>query len=60
MREGTYVEYQTGHAEWGSGTVTKFDEQTQMLTVRDDDGSEWIGPVDLATTSDRCEEQRLT
>lgn len=56
MREGTYVEYQTDHAQWGSGMVIKFDEQTELLTVLDDDGSEWIGPADLATPSERYEQ----
>lgn len=50
MEPGTHVEYQTGIAEYGIGIVTNFDEETEMVTVTDDDdGTVWCGPADLAT-----------
>eukprot|EP01034_Spumella_vulgaris_P032841 gene32841-40538_t len=50
MRIGTHVEYATGIAESGFGTVIDFDNDTEIVTVMDDDdGSTWRGPLDHAT-----------
>lgn len=50
MKLGTHVEYETGIAEYGIGFVSHFDEQTEMVTVTDeDDGSIWRGSADLVT-----------
>lgn len=54
MEIGTHVEYQTGIAESGFGTVIRFDEDTEIVTViDDDDGSTWCGPIDLATPTNQ-------
>ncbi len=50
MEPGTHVEYETGIAEYGIGFVTHFNEQTEMVTVTDEeDGSTWRGPLDRVT-----------
>ena len=50
MEIGIKVEYETGIGAIGIGEVMEFDEETEMLTVRDsDDGSAWRGPFDRAT-----------
>ncbi|MBX9794328.1 MAG: hypothetical protein K2Y02_08540 [Burkholderiaceae bacterium] len=50
MEIGTHVEYETGIAESGVGIVIEFDEETETVTVKDDDdGSIWRGSIDHAT-----------
>lgn len=51
MNIGTKVEFQIGRGSYGIGTVVAFNDQTEIVTVKDsDDGSDWIGPADYATT----------
>lgn len=53
MNIGTRVEYQTDIGEYALGTVIGFDEESEIVTVTDDDdGSTWSGPVDFATPTD--------
>lgn len=50
MNIGNLVEYQTDVASWGIGRVVAYDEETEMVTVQDeDDGSTWRGPADYTT-----------
>lgn len=47
MRIGTHVEYETGIAESSLGSVSDYNDETEIVTVKDDDdGSTWSGPVD--------------
>jgi len=49
MRTGIRVEYQTGYAESAYGVVLVYDEETDIVTVRDeDDYTVWSGPSDRA------------
>ena len=49
MQTGIRVEYQTGYAESAYGVVLAYDEETDVLTVRDeDDGTVWAGPSERA------------
>jgi hypothetical protein len=49
MEIGTFVEYETGIAESGFGAVIDFEEETDTVTVMDeDDGRIWRGPLDRA------------
>lgn len=50
MQIGIRVEYQTGAFESGNGIVTSFNDETDIVTVKDEnDGTVWRGPADLAT-----------
>jgi len=47
MELGTLVEYETGPGSSGIGFVSAYEEQTEIVTVVDeDDGSTWRGPLD--------------
>ncbi len=53
MHIGQRVEYATGIAESGISTVCRVNEETDLVTVKDeDDGSTWRGPADLVTPLD--------
>lgn len=50
MEHGIHVEYETGHGQSSYGCVQSFNEETEILTVRDDvDGTIWRGPAERAT-----------
>lgn len=50
MDVGIHVEYETGHGQYSFGYVQAFNEETEILTVRDDvDGTSWRGPAERAT-----------
>lgn len=50
MNIKSQVAYQTGIAEFGIGEVIAYNQDTEIVTVVDeDDGSTWRGPVDLTT-----------
>jgi hypothetical protein len=40
---GMRVEFPINAGEWGTGTVSSFDEDTGLIAVRDDDGELWKG-----------------
>lgn len=51
MKIGQRIEFATGRAESGIGTVTAYNAETEIVHVRDDeDGSTWSGSVDHTTT----------
>lgn len=53
MKPGDLIEYQTDVSSWGTGRVVAFDEETEMVTVRDEyDNSTWTGPADRTEPSD--------
>ncbi len=48
MKVGDMVEYQVDVASWGIGRVVAYHEDTEIVTVQDeDDGSTWQGLVDF-------------
>jgi hypothetical protein len=49
MNIGDLVEYQVDLCSWGIGRVVAYDEETEVVTVRDeDDGTTWHGLADHA------------
>lgn len=47
MKVGNPIEYQVGIASWGIGHVVAYDENTEIVTVKDeDDGTAWRGLAD--------------
>jgi hypothetical protein len=47
MNIGDRIEYQVGIASWGIGRVVGYDENTEIVTVEDeDDGTTWRGLAD--------------
>jgi len=47
MKVGDRVEYQVDVASWGIGRVVSHDEDTEIVTVMDeDDGTMWRGLAD--------------
>lgn len=56
MKIGTRVEYHTAPGCSGFGRITAIDEESEVITVKDeDDGSNWTGPMDKAETADEEE-----
>ena len=50
MKIGQRIEYETGLGESGTGTVTAYNAETEIVQVKDDeDDSMWRGPVDRTT-----------
>jgi len=43
---GQTVDFQTDITSYGRGVVTALDELTEIVTVIDEDGAEWTGPID--------------
>lgn len=47
MKVGNLVQYQVDVASWGIGHVVAYDEDTEIVTVKDeDDGTVWRGLAD--------------
>lgn len=53
MKKTQRVEYQISPGFYGFGTIVSVDEETEQLTIRDDeDGSLWKGLLDHAKAID--------
>jgi hypothetical protein len=50
MKPNDLVEFQTAAGSFGTGRVVEYDEETEVVTVRDvDDGSLWRGPEEMTS-----------
>lgn len=53
MKPGDRVEFQTGPGSYGTGAVMAYDEETETVTVRDDDdGTLWCGPEEKTSPAE--------
>lgn len=53
MKIGGLVEYQVDFASWGIGRVVAYDDDTEIVTVKDeDDGTTWRGLADHTEPAD--------
>lgn len=53
MNVGDVIECQVDVASWGIGRVIAYDDETELVTVQDeDDGTNWRGPADLTVLAD--------
>ncbi|HYD61940.1 MAG TPA: hypothetical protein VEC35_16360 [Noviherbaspirillum sp.] len=53
MKPGDRVSFQTGLNCYGIGYVISYDEEKEIIKVRDeDDNSVWTGPVDKCEPAD--------
>lgn len=53
--KGTRVSFQTDLASYGEGDVIDFDPATEIVTVQEDSGELWRGPLDLIETVETAE-----